>query len=149
MDCEIWDGAAFNGAKAILLNAGRLVVLRRDDIPTISWPGRIDLPGGGREIGEDPVTCALRETEEEVGLLLAPSRVIWSRSYPARSDPIWMIALRITGDEADALRLGNEGQACWMMEIDAYLAAEDAITPQQERVAEALSILGDPTSPCS
>lgn len=143
MACETWTGADFHGAKAVLIHAGRLVVLRRDDIPTISWPGRIDLPGGGRENHEDPLTCALRETSEEVGLVIAPDRVVWSRSYPDPPNATWLIAAMITSEEAASLKLGDEGQACWMMEIDAYLAATDAITRQQERVADVLSTLDD------
>lgn len=147
VDCEVWDGTPFKGAKAILLNAGRLVVLRRDDIPTIPWPDRIDLPGGARDPGEDPITCALREVQEEVGLEIAPSRVIWARQHPSPSGPLWMLAAQITTEEAGALRLGDEGQACWMMDVGAYLAAEDAIPRQQARVAEVLSRLGDRASP--
>jgi 8-oxo-dGTP diphosphatase len=117
-------------------------VLRRDDIGGIPWPGRIDLPGGTRDAGETPVACALRETAEEIGLAIAPGRVIWSRGYPGRTLPEWLVAARITRAEAGALRLGHEGQACWMMEIAASLDAEDAIPHQQARVREALAAIG-------
>jgi len=40
--------------------------LRRDDLPF--HPGQICFPGGAREDNEDAVTCATRETCEEMGL---------------------------------------------------------------------------------
>lgn len=38
----------FGGAKLILFIGKQIVVLRRDQKPDIPWPGRLDLPGGGR-----------------------------------------------------------------------------------------------------
>lgn len=133
------DGADFLGAKAALFQGGRIAVIRRDDIPDIPWPGRIDLPGGMREAGETPADCALREVSEEIGLVLASERIVWARCYPGESLPNWMVAAEITGSEAASLKLGCEGQACWMMDVDAYLAAEDAIPHQQARVTQCLA----------
>ena len=133
---------AFKGSKVLLRCDQSLAVLRRDDIPNIPWPGRIDLPGGAREGDEDPETCALRETREEIGLEIEPSRIIWSRRYEGPSLPSWVFALDITNEEAGSMQLGDEGQACWMMEIDAYLAADDAIPHQQDRVRDALKAIG-------
>ena len=68
-----WD-ATDNLTRAAVLAAlfrrqGRdwlLFTERRADLP--QHPGQISFPGGAREGEESPVTCALRETEEEVGL---------------------------------------------------------------------------------
>jgi 8-oxo-dGTP diphosphatase len=56
----------FGGTKLILFIGDRIVVLRRDDKPDIPWPGRLDLPGGGRDGIETAEVCVLRETREEI-----------------------------------------------------------------------------------
>jgi len=48
--------------------------LRRDDLA--AHAGQISFPGGGREGDEDPVACALRESEEEIGLVPARCEVL-------------------------------------------------------------------------
>ncbi|HSX31028.1 MAG TPA: NUDIX hydrolase [Candidatus Saccharimonadales bacterium] len=53
---------------------GKVLVLRRspdDDL----WPGAFDLPGGQVEPGESYLQAAIRETEEETGIRLAPDNV--------------------------------------------------------------------------
>jgi len=42
----------------------------------IKQPGEICLPGGGREKGETPLMCAIRETKEELGVNFEDIRVI-------------------------------------------------------------------------
>ncbi len=62
-------------AKLFLLDQdGRLLLLSctDPDRPHITW---LELPGGGVEPGEDPVTATVREVREETGIVLDPSRV--------------------------------------------------------------------------
>lgn len=51
--------------------ASILFVRRSDHLG--KHPGQIAFPGGGRDLGEDELACALRETREEVGI--SPSRL--------------------------------------------------------------------------
>jgi 8-oxo-dGTP diphosphatase len=134
--------AEFFGSKAVLICGDRLAVLRRDDIPEIPYPGLIDLPGGMREPGETPEACASRETFEEIGLRIETARYVWRAFKTHRPNrAVWVLAAHISEREAGALRLGDEGQACWMMELPAFLAAPDAIPHQQDWTREAFSAL--------
>ena len=56
----------------LYVEAGELwtvLTKRSDNLP--HHRSQIAFPGGGREIGEDPWTAALRETEEELGIDIA------------------------------------------------------------------------------
>lgn len=129
----------FAGAKGALFHDGCVVVLRRDDIPTIRWPGLIDLPGGMREPGERPEDTLLREIEEEIGLRLPRERLGWSRRYVGDKGPTWFFAVSLHREEPASMRLGDEGQALWMMPVGDYLGASDAIPVLQSRLRDVLS----------
>ena len=113
-------------------------MLRRDDIPTIHYPGMIDLPGGGREGDESPAETAAREVFEEVGLTIDPARFRRARAYPTDTLPNWFLTVEITAEEGRNLRLGDEGQAVWMMGIEEFLAAPDVIEFFKDRLRVAL-----------
>jgi 8-oxo-dGTP diphosphatase len=136
------ESEAFSGAKIALVCDTRIVAYRRDDKPSIPWPGLWDLPGGGREGAETPAECALREVEEEFGLALAPGRVHWCRRYPGvldRQRNTYFLAAEIRAAEAAAIRFGEEGQYWQMMSIEAFLALPDAISHLQRRLSDYLS----------
>ena len=131
----------FAGAKIALVRGAELVAYRRDDRPDIPFPGFWDLPGGGRESDETPERCALRETEEEFGLILPPERIVWSRRYPSLHIPdrdACFFAAPVTGAEVAAIRFGNEGQ-CWRMMVMAeFIARDDAVPYLRTRLADFL-----------
>jgi 8-oxo-dGTP diphosphatase len=58
-------------AGIILINSKRqILLLLRDDIPSIPFPNHWDLPGGHLMPGESPETCVRREMIEEMELEL-------------------------------------------------------------------------------
>ncbi|MCZ2830539.1 NUDIX domain-containing protein [Modestobacter sp. VKM Ac-2986] len=64
------------GVQVVLQDAAGDVLLQlRDDDPAIPYPGTWCLPGGHLEPGESPVACAVRELEEEMGLVLDPAQL--------------------------------------------------------------------------
>jgi len=83
-----WDPAATppearRAAALLLIYPGEhgpsmALTLRRADLP--HHGGQISLPGGGLDPGESPITGALRETHEELGVDPAMVRVVGSLS---------------------------------------------------------------------
>jgi len=69
----------FHGSKVALFYKQQVLLLRRDDIPTIEYPDYWDFPGGGREGLETPEQCVLRELFEEFGLKIAEERLTYKR----------------------------------------------------------------------
>jgi len=139
-----WDGSNFAGAKLAALIDGRILTYRRDSKPGIPWPGCIDLPGGGREGDESPAACALRELHEEFGLIIAESRICWSRPFPAMDAPGrtgWFLAARLTMDDVAAIRFGDEGHSPQLLGVNDFLAAADAPPPLQHRLRLVLNSL--------
>lgn len=133
----MWDGSAFTGTKIALICGGEVVAYLRDDKDTIPFPGHWDLPGGGREGDESPITCVLREVEEEFGLRIAPERVSALTRYtsqrPDGLDSYFCVA-EIAVEDIEQIVFGDEGQMWQMMAIQDFIAHELAVPYLQARL---------------
>ena len=131
-----WSGESFDGAKAALFLGPRLLVIRRDDRPDISFPGALDFPGGGREGRETPEETLAREMHEEVGLEMGRAETLWRRSFDSATGPgpVWFFVLRMAARAEAEIRLGDEGQGWGLMTPDAFLSAPDAVPALQARL---------------
>ena len=135
----------FTGAKLLLVQGSQVLTYLRDDKPGLPWAGKWDLPGGGREVGETPEACVLRELHEEFGLHLPPRRLLWARAFPSIMDAArtgWFFAGRLKPAEIAAICFGDEGQFWRMMSLDDWLGHPDAVTPLQTNSRTALQDLG-------
>lgn len=131
----------FVGAKIVLLIGGRLLTLLRDDIPTIPYPGWWDMPGGGREGGESPEACVLRETREEFGLVLDEEVLAWRAVFdsPGTGGQAVWFAARLPAHADRDIVFGDEGQEWRLMSPDAWLAHPRAIAHFKPRVRAGLA----------
>ena len=120
----------FGGAKLILFIGNRIVVLRRDAKPDIPWPGRLDLPGGGRDGGESAVECVLRETFEEVGLSLTPSDLVWRDQFKRGV----FFAAHLPPEAQAQIEFGSEGQGWFLVDPADYVRDQEAIPHFAEMV---------------
>ncbi|WP_171177664.1 NUDIX hydrolase [Ruegeria sp. HKCCD8929] len=110
----------FSGAKIALFMGPDLLVIRRDDNPDIPYPDHWDFPGGGREDGEAPLDCALRETLEEVGLSLSADDIAWSNAYHRPRGDVWFFVAHLPPETVDRVRFGSEGQGWRLMPPEEY-----------------------------
>ncbi|MEP1354350.1 MAG: NUDIX hydrolase [Tateyamaria sp.] len=118
------------GAKLALFVGDQLATLQRDDTPGLLWAGYWDLPGGGIEAGETPLQCVLRETHEELSLVIDPGLVSWGRDYGTSSGDIsWFFAAQVSGEIEDEIVLGDEGQGWALMSVESFLQ-NDMVVPQ-------------------
>lgn len=113
----------FTGAKLMLFLGPDLVVLRRDHAEGIPFPGFLDFPGGGREPGETPEECALRETYEEVGLRVGRDALTWSH----RHEQSVFFAARLSAEAVNDIVFGGEGDGWMLMRPEIYASRADAI----------------------
>ena len=59
------------GCSILFINdQNEILLFKRDDIPSIPYPGMWDIPGGHVEEGETPEQCIVREMKEEMNLEL-------------------------------------------------------------------------------
>jgi len=136
---EPWDGTPFGGAKLALFLGADLLVYLRDERPGLPWPGHWDLPGGGREAGETPLDCVLRETAEEFGLALPASALHWGRAHDAGLAATWFFVARQPEALAGRIVFGEEGQVWRLVPAEAFLGSRTAIPPLQHRLRAALA----------
>ncbi|WP_101068346.1 NUDIX hydrolase [Roseovarius salinarum] len=129
----------FAGAKLALFLGDALLVIRRDLRDDIPWPGHLDLPGGGREGDETPEQCALRETREEVGLVVPPADLVWTRSYRRPHGRVWFFVAHQPRGLAGAIRFGDEGQGWQLMPPQAFVDHPRAVPHFQVQLAEYLA----------
>lgn len=67
-----------NRATALVLSEGRLLLVRE------RGAGRWSLPGGGMKKGEDPVTAACRELDEETKLTALSATYLFHHESPSQ-----------------------------------------------------------------
>ncbi len=132
----------FLGAKLALFLGDQLLVIRRDDRADIPFPNHLDLPGGGREGAETPEACVLRETREEVGLVLTKDALVWGRRYVRPRGTAWFFAAHLGAESAGRVRFGDEEQGWSLMPPKAYTEHAEAVPHFRDHVADYLKTLG-------
>ena len=105
------------GTSIIFINdKNELLLLLRDNIPTIPYPNMWDLPGGHVEAGETPAECIVREMKEEMDLILDEFSLF---SVDEFKDRIEYTFWKEVDFDVDQVNL-NEGQMIkWFTETEA------------------------------
>lgn len=129
----------FHGVKVAILVGDKLLMQLRDDKPGLFNANMWDFPGGGREGNETPEECALREIEEEFGLVLTAESFVWKKDYPAQKDPtqraFFLVAMM---DDVGSVHL-TEGQRWELMSREEFFAHESVIEALKARFQDYLA----------
>lgn len=139
---EMREFTDFDGAKLALLKGDQLVSILRDNKADIPFPNMWDFPGGGREDGESPESCVLRELHEELGLALPEATLTYKRRYASgRQGEVvnWFFVAEVPDLDINRLRLGEEGQAWRMWDVTRFLRMNNAVPNMKARLAEYLA----------
>jgi len=114
----------FTGCKLAYIFDGKLLVYLRDNFAHIPFPGMWDFPGGGRDGDETPEECVLRELQEEFGIVLDESRLVYKQRVINHTNTGYAFFFVAEGraTEIESILFGSEGQ-CWqMMDMAEFLA---------------------------
>ncbi len=113
-----------------------LLQKRADTVST--WPGYYDVSAAGHiNTGEQPLTAAIRETREEIGVAVEPSDLrllfVYRQRLEVPSNGMienefqWVYGLRVQSDETLDYADGEVESATWIdaEELDALISGED------------------------
>ncbi len=79
------------GASIIFFNnQQQLLLVLRDSIPTIAFPGMWDLPGGHVESNETPRECIVREMLEEIEVNVEGCQLFRVYEFSDRTEHVFM-----------------------------------------------------------
>lgn len=108
----------FHRGCSILFINDRLEVLLllRDDIPSIPYPNMWDIPGGHVEPGETPFACIIREMKEEMDLDLTGHRLFARTEF---SDRIEYTFWKHANLDIDRINLTEGQRLGWFSENQA------------------------------
>lgn len=125
----------FHGAKLAILVGDKVVSILRDDIPGLDFAGHWDLPGGGREGGETPEACALRELREELGVTLQASDLDHGFACQSNRGTSWFFVSKQPDFDPAKVHFGDEGQGWTLGWIDWFLNEARAIPVLKRRLS--------------
>lgn len=94
---------------AFITYQGKILLLRRDDIPTIADPDCWGLIGGHAEDDETPEETLKREVFEEVGVKIENLQFLWDY-VDHYGEHCYLYHVELTEDQLKEIKLGDEGQ---------------------------------------
>ena len=92
---------------ALVVYKGKILLIRRDNKPTIPNPNMWSIPGGQVEKGESFDEALVREIKEEIGITPKNYQLL-GFFETEKQNAIYL--LELTNEEIQEIKLGDEGQ---------------------------------------
>ena len=131
------------GAKGpIIFGANRLLVYERDR-NTDYQVGCLDFPGGGSEVGETVFQTYSREVNEEFGLRITKSQVVFIKKYSSirfLGKTVYFLVVNLPESEIENIVFGPEGKSYQVMSINEYLSSPKGIDYLKDRLQQYISL---------
>lgn len=133
----------FHGVKGLVFIGDKIVVFRRDT-KTDNFPLMIDLPGGGREANESAFETFKREVNEEFGITIRKTDVVFSKKYQSVLNPskeAYFIVTKPLDIKENDIIFGDEGTEFLLMSPQDFVNSNEGVKRQQDKVAHYLNSL--------
>lgn len=107
--------------RTLVLNSQNKILVLRRSLDDENVPGRVDFPGGGVDPGETLNAAALREVEEEAGIVIDEQDLSLEYAfsvYDTETDTVIVRLLFIARTNSDDIRLSHEHIAFWWRDLD-------------------------------
>ena len=105
------------GCSIIFINdRNQILLLLRDDIPSIPYPNMWDIPGGHVEDDETPEDCIVREMKEEMDLDIGGFQLFSVTEFDDRVEHVFWMKL---GLDIKKIALTEGQRLRWFSEKDA------------------------------
>lgn len=101
---------------AFITYNNNILLFLRDNIPQIKDPDCWDVIGGHDEPGETPEQTLKREIEEEISIKPQNIQFLFDLD-DTWGEKTYVYSIKLTGEEAAAIKLGNEGQKLEFFEL--------------------------------
>ena len=122
-----------NAAVVLLKRSdGKLLIIRRAEVSGDPWSGHMALPGGHREVGEDCRHTAIRETQEEVGIL--PSNLTFLGIYWPNNRKDLKVAAFLGETDSDIVRPNGEVASYFWVDPQELEQRDDCYTYKGFRI---------------
>lgn len=104
------EHARHTGSNILVVRNGKILLLRR--INTGWDDGKLIIPGGHSEDGETPRQTAVRETQEELGLMIEPERFQLFTVGKVRTNHDYVVHEFVVELREDEEPINNEPNKC-------------------------------------
>lgn len=97
-------------SSALIFHKGKILMIKRDNKPTIPNPDKWAIPGGGVEKGETFNQALERELKEEINVIPKNYHFLGFLKIPIGNIRRAIYFAKLSENEYKRVRLGNEGQ---------------------------------------